>query len=364
MLKYLRDPIWQFFGFVATVVLGLAAIALTNPTLVQRWWQPVLIGASALIALVAVLRFRRVIARALGWVSQHIKRFHLWVLWHLVVRPAKDHLNVMVSPGTGRVQVEQLTDLRDGRKLEEAESIELSGARMCLPEELGSVELLRIPVGEFSMGGWVKHPTSLDTYYISKYPITNAQYKRFIEGEGHACPSHWTGGREYPIGKEDHPVVHVSWTDARAYCDWLSKKTDQVFRLPTEAEWEKAAQGPDRRTYPWGDEWDMWKCNSAEREIKHTTRVGLDSPEADSRFGVSDMAGNVWEWTSSLDKDLPYDPDDGREDREADGERILRGGSFKNYKAQVACAYREVHNQPKATGEEIGFRIAVSADSR
>ncbi|HUW12145.1 MAG TPA: SUMF1/EgtB/PvdO family nonheme iron enzyme [Anaerolineae bacterium] len=361
VLKYLRDPIWQFFGFVATVVLGFAAIAVANPTLVQRWWQAVVIGALALIALAAVLSFRRVIARGLGWARDQGKRVYLRVLWDLVVRPARDHLSVVVAPATGGAQRVGPSRLRDRRRVDEVEPIQLSGATMQLPEELGGVELVRIPAGQFAMGGWRQQPVFLDTYYISKYPITNVQYKSFIEDEGHAAPAHWTGGRDFPAWKTDHPVVGVSWHDARAYCSWLSPKTGGAFRLPTEAEWEKAAQGPDKRTYPWGDEWSEYKCNCAERGTNDTARVGTDSPEGDSRFGVSDMAGNVWEWTSSLYRDLPFDPNDGREDPESLGERVLRGGSFKNTREQVGCAYR-IHNQPKATGEEIGFRIAVSVE--
>lgn len=363
MLKHLRDPIWQFFGFVATVVLGLATIALANPTFAQRWWLPGLLAAAALIALVAVLRLWRFIVRALGWVSQQIKRFYLRMLWHLVIRPAKDHLNVMVSPGTGRVQVEQATDLREGRKLDEAEPIELSGGTVRLRSDLGSVQLVAIPAGEFSMGGWTEQPVYLDAFYIAQWPITNVQYRYFIYATGHESPSHWSGPA-MPPHKRDHPVVHVSWHDARSYCNWLSRETGRLFRLPTEAEWEKAAQGTQRRTFPWGDVFDESKCNTAHSGIGDTTPVGKYSAAGVSRYGAAEMAGNVWEWTSSLDKDLPYDPDDGREDPDADGDRILRGGSFKDYQGQVGCAYREVHNQPKATGEGIGFRIAVSDDSR
>jgi formylglycine-generating enzyme required for sulfatase activity len=359
VLKHLRDPIWQFFGFVATVVLGLAAIALAYPTVVQRWRQPVLIGALALVALVAGLRFRPVVPRGFAWARNRCKRIYLWLLWHLVIRPARDHLNLMIAPEPGTVQPAAGTRPYAPKASKEAGSVELAGATMRLADDVGSVELVRIPAGEFSMGGWAQQPVSVDTYYISKYPITNAQYKFFIEDEGHAAPAHWTGGREYPMLKEGHPVVHVSWHDARAYCDWLCGRTGQAFRLPTEAEWEKAAQGPDRQAYPWGDEWDVWKCNCAERDTNDTTRVGSDSPEGDSRFGVSDMAGNVWEWTNSLHKPLPYDPDDGREDAAAEGERILRGGSFKDGREQLRCAHR-IHNQPRATGPEIGFRIAVS----
>ena len=298
--------------------------------------------------------------RAPGRALQQGKCIYLRILWHLVVRPARDHLNLTVAPGTGTLQREESTDLSDRRGAKEAEPIQLSAARMQLPKHLGSVELVRIPAGEFSMGGWRQQAVFLDTYYISKYPITTAQYKCFLEDEGHASPAHWTG-RDYPTWKGQHPVVDVSWHDARAYCTWLSRKTGRAFRLPTEAEWEKAAQGPDRRTYPWGDEWNEYHCNCAQRGDNETADVGRDSPEGDSRFGVSDMAGNVWEWTSSLYRDLPYDSSDGREDPAAEGERILRGGSFKDGKEQVSCAYR-IQNQPKATGEEMGFRIAVSVE--
>jgi len=360
LLRYLRDPIWQFIGVVVAIATLFAMIVRANPALVQRWWQAGLLGAVALIALVALVQFWRPITRGFRWVSHRAKGIYLRMLWQLVVRPARDHLGLMVLPDAGGVP-QKPTGVYDRRRDKEPEPIDLSGATMKLPEELGGVELVRIPAGEFSMGGWLQQVVFVDTCYISKYPITNAQYKYFIEDEGHPSPADWTGGRNYPAWKADHPVVAVSWHDARAYCAWLSRKTGFAFRLPTEAEWEKAAQGPDRRTYPWGDSWNKYHCACAEREDSDTVHVGRDSPEGDSRFGVSDMAGNVWEWTSSLLKDLPYDPSDGREDPKAQGDRVLRGGSFKDGREQVSCAHR-IHNQPEATGEEIGFRIAVSPE--
>ena len=257
--------------------------------------------------------------------------------------------------------VELETAEASDRAAEDARAIDLSSAAIRLPDALGAVELLLVAAGEFSIGGRANKEVCLDAYHIGRVPITNAQYKRFVEGTGHASPSHWTG-RQIPYLREDHPVLHVSWHDARAYCAWLSRETSIMFRLPTEAEWEKAAQGPDRQTYPWGDQWDRWRCNCAENELAHTEPVGTYSPDGDSPYGVSDMAGNVWEWTSSLNKDLPYNANDGRENSEAQGERILRGGSFRSYADQLACAYRSVHGSPEAKGDEIGFRVAASDD--
>ena len=119
-------------------------------------------------------------------------------------------------------------------------------------------------------------------------------------------------------------MVNVSWQDAQAYCQWLSEKTGKSYRLPSEAEWEKAARGADGRVYPWGNEWDAAKCNTRESKIQGTSPVGQFSTLGDSPSGCADMVGNVWEWTLSLwgpDSDspkyrYPYDPADGREVQE------------------------------------------------
>ena len=169
----------------------------------------------------------------------------------------------------------------------------------------------------------------LDEYWIGKYPVTNAQYKAFVEASGHQQPDHFKNGK-IPKGKNDHPVVEVSWHDARAFCDWASQISDAVIRLPTEAEWEKAARGKEGRIYPWGDQKpDVGLCNF-DQNIGGTTLVGRYSPAGDSPYGCADMAGNVWEWTSSLKKDYPYRAGDGRENLEAgdDVHRVLRGGSW------------------------------------
>ena len=239
-----------------------------------------------------------------------------------------------------------------------AEDMELRHATVVLPPALGSVELLLIHRGEFNMGGWQHHRVFLRDFYIGKYPITNAQYKRYTEATGQESPAHWSG-RVIPGRKDSHPVVHVSWDDAQGYGRWLAREIGELFRLPTEAEWEKAAQGSQRRTYPWGDEFDQSVCNSVASGVGDTSPVGSYSPGGDSPYGVADMAGNVWEWTNSLFMPYPYDSTDGRESADAEGERVLRGGCFSSQREEVACAYRHVHNEPTARGKEMGFRVAA-----
>ena len=221
-------------------------------------------------------------------------------------------------------------------------------------------QLVRIPAGPFLMGSserqvqqafaagldeeWTKaegpqHTVELPEYAIGKYPLTNAEYQAFVRESGHKPPRHWDG-QDYPEELGGHPVVNISWEDALAYCRWLSDQTGRNYRLPTEAEWEKAARGTDGRLYPWGDEPpDKTRCNHG-RHVGHTTPVGQYSPRGDSPYGCADMAGNVWEWTQSLYVDYPYEASDGREDLEASGRRVRRGGSFVDDGKVVRCACR------------------------
>jgi formylglycine-generating enzyme required for sulfatase activity len=239
-------------------------------------------------------------------------------------------------------------------------------------------ELIHIPAGEFLMGSDPKkdkdaseneqpqHTLYLPEYYIAKTPVTNAQYMEFVKATGDLMPRHWKGGTT-PEGREDHPVVYVSWHEAMAYCRWLAETRGKPYRLPSEAEWEKAARGTDGKIYPWGNEWDAKRCNNWESGPGETTPVGQYSPRGDSPYGCVDMVGNVSEWTISLwSKDLferpfkyPYDLGDGREDVNAEGLRVMRGGSWESSRNDARCAYREGNN-PNNRWELLGFRIVVS----
>ena len=227
----------------------------------------------------------------------------------------------------------------------------------------GEPEWVEIPAGEFWMGGEGEydgkpaHGVSLAKFWIARVPVTNAQYRFFVEAAGHEPPRHWEGGRP-PKGKESHPVVYVTWRDALAYCRWLSGVTGKRVALPSEAEWEKAARGDkDRRAYPWGEAFDATRCNSGDLGLGDTTPVGI-FPEGASPYGVLDLSGNVWEWTRSNYRDYPYDPDDGREELDNNDPRVLRGGAFDNGRNLVRCASR-LRLNPSGRVSYVGFRVVV-----
>jgi len=242
------------------------------------------------------------------------------------------------------------------------------------------VGMALIPAGEFLMGSDDRdadddekppHTVYLDAYYIDRTPVTNAEFAAFVQASDYK-PKYWE------LGPDDHPAVNVTWYDAQAYAQWAGKV------LPTEAEWEKAARGTDGRRYPWGDEFDPARCNTAEgsgvralprslwrrlfwrkEELARravagqgTTPVGAYSPGGDSPYGVADMAGNVWEWTSSLFKGYPYQADDGREDPEASGNRVLRGGSWSLDARNARCSSR-LYARPVFYVALFGFRCVV-----
>jgi formylglycine-generating enzyme required for sulfatase activity len=194
---------------------------------------------------------------------------------------------------------------------------------------------------------------------MARTPVTNTQYAAFVEA---------TCRDEPPVGRADHPVVNVSWHDAMACCRWLTETTGRPYRLPSEAEWEKAARGTEGRIYPWGDEpADESRCNFG-MNVGATTPVGMYSPQlhpelaegGDSAYECVDMAGNVWEWTRSVYEGYPYDPEDGREDQGAEGPRVLRGGAFLSDQGLVRCASR-LRNAPDYGHGDLGFRVCVAA---
>jgi sulfatase modifying factor 1 len=192
-----------------------------------------------------------------------------------------------------------------------------------LVETLGH-PLCHVPAGPFWMGsdtGWAaerpRHRVVLADYWIDRHPVTNGQFAAFAQESGFAG-AEWR--KAFAPGKEDHPVVFVSWDDARAYAEWCGK------RLPTEAEWEKAARGSDGRRYPWGDRWDGTRCNVSGRG---TTPVDTHS-EGASPFGCLDMAGNVQEWVFDWYDPAYYNasPESAPTGPETGVSRVLRGGSW------------------------------------
>lgn len=243
--------------------------------------------------------------------------------------------------------------------------------------------MLPIPAGDFLMGSdpardpragpeeQPQHRLYLPEYAIARTPITNAQYVVFLRETRRKPPSHWRilrwRVRRFPRHQEEYPITNVSWYDALAYCQWLSQVAGKPYRLPSEAEWEKAARGTDGRLFPWGDRWDAARCNINNR-AEHTTPVTA-FPEGASPYGVLDMVGNVWEWTRSLWGDrlraptfgYPYDPHDGRENQTAPEfvRRVLRGVSFYNDQHRARCAARYRYS-PHNCYVSVGFRVVIS----
>jgi len=259
---------------------------------------------------------------------------------------------------------------------------------------------VQVPAGVFLMGSKNENPMALDPekpqhmvkipaeFWIARYPVTNAQFAAFVQATHYRTTAeeqdssdaydgkkrkntqgadwqHPRGPRSSLKGKENHPVVMVSWLDALVYCRWLDETYHSELpegcqlRLPTEAEWEKAARGENGNEWPWGNnEPDETLCNFAEN-VKDTTQVEQYSPQGDSPYGCADMAGNVWEWTHSLSIEYPYKADDGREDEESSGERVVRGGSFDSDLRSVRCACR-AYGVSDVRDHDLGFRVVAS----
>jgi formylglycine-generating enzyme required for sulfatase activity len=217
-----------------------------------------------------------------------------------------------------------------------------------------------------------QHIVTLESYFIGKYPVTVGEYRVFITMGGYLSKGYWTdagwnwretAGKIKPDYWEDRiftkndmlPVVGVSWYEAGAYCRWLSAETRKVYRLPTEAEWEKAARGEDGRFYPWGDEFDQTLCNTRVTNLGRTEPVGRHSPDSDSPYGCVDMVGNISEWTLSQFKLYPYVAADGRNQEEVETERVLRGGSWFQPALRARVASRGM-NDPFFLDNDVGFR--------
>jgi len=199
----------------------------------------------------------------------------------------------------------------------------------------GKVEkaMVKIPAGEF-LCGEDQEKQETGEFYIDLTPVTNAEYKLFVDATGHAHPQHWRSGT-YPEGKADHPVVEVNWFSATAYAEWVGK------RLPTNEEWEKAARGTDGRTWPWGNEWSIDNANVFSGD---TTPIGKYSPQGDSPYGCQDMAGNVWEWIGGGQPSQLRAP--------------LRGGDWLDGPDEAQTFHIRMHT-PRRKNPFVGFRCAA-----
>lgn len=250
---------------------------------------------------------------------------------------------------------------------------------------MGGISFIPIPQGKFIMGAWESDNQKIEdisySLYISRHLVTNKQFSSFIVETNYKTVAEvkggWISGKNrfsneinwrYPRNYlshttaefENHPVVQISWVDAIEYCKWLTRKlsrdlpTGWAITLPSEREWEKAARGENGLMWPWGNRFEPDNCNTLEGKSRKTTPVGQFSPRGDSPYGVSDMVGNVWEWTRS-DSDFQ---------RLAGGylaardKRSLRGGSFYyhfyNSNTTMRLIFETEHRM-----DDFGFRLAL-----
>ena len=204
----------------------------------------------------------------------------------------------------------------------------------------GALRLLdstvNVPAGEVLIGEELE-PVQVNEFQIGRYPVTNAQYRRFIQETGHRTPKGWEAN-SYPEERGDHPVTWVNAEDAENYASWAGG------RLPCFEEWQRAVRGDDDRLFPWGYEVDKPRCNTAELRAGDTTPVGA-FPEGASPFGCYDMLGNVWEWTST-----PYDDDDLNF-------RVVCGGAWYYNHDHSTCISFDFFSRDY-TEFVLGFRIA------
>ncbi|QQS48331.1 MAG: SUMF1/EgtB/PvdO family nonheme iron enzyme [Acidobacteriota bacterium] len=217
------------------------------------------------------------------------------------------------------------------------------------------VGMISIPAGTFLMGredgnDFEKpaHEVTVQPFLIDKTEITNQQFAEFVRQTRRQAPVHWPNG-QYSPGEANIPVVNVSWYDARDYCEWSSK------RLPTEEEWEYAARGRENLLYPYGNQWKPNFSNAGETGLRKPQAVG-SYPDGASPFSVFDMAGNVAEWLAT-----DYKPYPGSPARPDEGNKIVRGGSFKNPAVEQTATDRFFY-RPNQKFDYIGFRCAKSAN--
>lgn len=227
-------------------------------------------------------------------------------------------------------------------------------------------DMVLIPQGEFAMGSKdhsdeIPHQVVLDGYYIDKYEVSNARYKKFMKATKHPAPAYWDDPR---LNAKNQPVVGVNWYDANAFCEWEGK------RLPTEAEWERAAKGPNGSHYPWGHKINTTLANYGQNEGK--TKPVDAYPNGVSGYGVYNMAGNVFEWVKDwYDPNYyqvspalnPQGPSEGYDFANQGPVKVLKGGSWLAPQSSLHTSHR-FWNQPEnnSYGVGLGFRCAMKAE--
>jgi formylglycine-generating enzyme required for sulfatase activity len=260
----------------------------------------------------------------------------------------------------------------------------------------GYGELVYVPAGPFTMGDNLGdgesrerpvHKVELDGFYIGKYEVTNVQFRKFRDDPGYGDPKLWPDGKPLPKdqipywtqannhgggtpGSDNYPVIGVNWDGATAYCNWVSAKTGKKYRLPTEAEWEKAARGTDQRRFPWGNSIDHSYANYVGSQQFDTVREGgfydgsrrgdVNTHSNASPYGAFDMAGNVMEWCQDWYSRDYYQTSPARNPQgpSSGAYRVVRGGSFFFEPADLRTSARSAAWPSLQAFRMLGFRVA------
>jgi formylglycine-generating enzyme required for sulfatase activity len=306
-----------------------------------------------------------------------------------------------VTGNSSREEIESLAETVQAK-----DALVVEGQLVVSPTQVwpqDGMEMVKVMEGQFLMGGradeersidWEKplHIVHVDTYWIDRTEVSNAMFAAFVAATGHVSDAEKAGmgyvsngsGRtetagaywKHPMGPdssidglEDHPVMMVSWNDAAAYCAWAGR------RLPTEAEWEKAARGIDGRFYPWGEEFDSSLVNADDEELLDEYSVECSPAGCDgydvtspvgsfeggaSPYGVLDMAGNLWEWAGDYYDDAYFSisPAENPTGPSTGERRVLRGGSWLNNTYDMRTTYR-YGQKPDYRSDKLGFRCAM-----
>jgi formylglycine-generating enzyme required for sulfatase activity len=355
-----------------------------NEFLENDWWAGTILLYTGLMSIEMKKRSNDVVEEILNTEQEdeEIKR-RLWLLGSRALRnfqPSKRNDNVVAL---ARKKLHELID--SNVSLEERfEAGDIVGA--LVDPRIKADSMVLVKEGKFMRGSREDDADAynnekpqreiyLDDFWIGKYPVTNEEFKEFIDDGGYGkdwkdmwSEEGWRWREENEFSEPEYwhdrkwngqnfPVVGISWFEAEAYANWLSERTGHLYRLPTEAEWEKSVRGTMGSKYPWGDEFDKNLCNSSESGLHRTCPVGI-YPEGKSPYGCFDMAGNVWEWCSDWYNTDYYanSPDRNPKGPPVGAIRVLRGGGWSSLARLCRSAIR-CHYFPRDRHRALGFRI-------